>query len=378
MKKREDIYLKLVELYGEQCYICGRNDVPLFIEHLIPQSVGGLSNLSNLRLICAADNTAKSNKHFRETELVNFLLELTIGSRTFRNSKAEILMPDSQLRGDISTERKKGKYWEELLIEVKTMPTFTEQRLKDIIIQLKLYQSKKPNAKIVFAFPGVLPEQDNEAIQKENIEIWDIPYISKTFANEISNSNHSILKAIFSSKNYLAFHDELVNDLNKIRKGKIDWLKYQKHVGKILEYLFGDVLSSPITELSDHFKINRRDFILRNYAELGFWSQIRNRYYADFIVVDAKNYSKKVTKKEILQISNYLKVHGSGLFGLILSRNGGDRSAYYTCREVWAMEKKMILVLDDVDIEKMIMSKYSSNNPEEILRQKIEEFRLSM
>lgn len=29
------------------------------------------------------------------------------------------------------------------------------------------------------------------------------------------------------------------------------------------------------------------------------------------IVVDAKNYSQRVTKKEVLQIVNYLKYHGT-------------------------------------------------------------------
>jgi hypothetical protein len=169
--------------------------------------------------------------------------------------------------------------------------------------------------------------------------------------------------------------------LNGIRTGgkkENEWSRYQKFVRRILEYLFGSQLSSPITEHSDHFGINRRDFILRNYAEIGFWAHLRTRYFADYIVIDAKNYSKKVTKKEVLQIANYLKEHGAGLFGLILSRNGGDNSCYYTCREIWAMEKKLIIVLDDDDLEKMILSKEATGSPEEIIRQKIEQFRLSM
>ncbi len=94
--------------------------------------------------------------------------------------------------------------------------------------------------------------------------------------------------------------------------------------------------------------------------------------------MDAKNYTKKVTKKEVLQIANYLKVHGAGLFGIIISRNGGNTGCYYTCREVWAMDKKLIIVLTDEDIIKMIIAKAANNDPEEIIRQKIEEFRLSM
>jgi hypothetical protein len=61
-----------------------------------------------------------------------------------------------------------------------------------------------------------------------------------------------------------------------------------------------------------------------------------------------------------------------------MSRKGGGTGSYYTCREIWAMDKKMIIVLDDDDLIKMIMAKATSNAPEEIIRQKIEQFRLSM
>jgi 5-methylcytosine-specific restriction endonuclease McrA len=61
---REELYNKLVELYGEKCYMCGRSDVPLEIEHIIPLSAGGTNDITNLRLICPKDNAFKGNKFF--------------------------------------------------------------------------------------------------------------------------------------------------------------------------------------------------------------------------------------------------------------------------------------------------------------------------
>ena len=58
---------------------------------------------------------------------------------------------------------------------------------------------------------------------------------------------------------------------------------------------------------------NRRDFIFPNYCDTGFWAFLRSRYGADYIVADAKNYSQNVSRKDILQMSNYLKAHGAGL-----------------------------------------------------------------
>jgi hypothetical protein len=124
-------------------------------------------------------------------------------------------------------------------------------------------------------------------------------------------------------------------------------------------------------------KINRRDFILPNYSEDDFWAFIRYQYSGDY-VVDAKIYSGKIKKRNVLQISNYLKKHGAGLFGLIICRRGGDNSCVQTLREIWAIDRKLIIVLTDDDIEKVLIEKSSGRNPEIIIRQKIEDFRLAL
>jgi hypothetical protein len=47
-------------------------------------------------------------------------------------------------------------------------------------------------------------------------------------------------------------------------------------------------------------------------------------------------------------------------------------------RELWAVHSKLIIVLTDTDIEQMLLAKASGGQSEEIIRQKIEDFRLSM
>ncbi len=87
----------------------------------------------------------------------------------------------------------------------------------------------------------------------------------------------------------------------------------------------------------------------------------------------------KVKKSEVLQIANYLKSHGAGLFGIIVCRKGGDKSGCeHTLREQWMVHRKLILVLSDDDIKEMLIAKLDGRLPEEIVGQKIEQFRLSM
>lgn len=146
-----------------------------------------------------------------------------------------------------------------------------------------------------------------------------------------------------------------------------------------LNTYFSPPLNKPLPELSDKVKANRRDFIMPNYAAEGFWHYIRDKYSADYIVVDAKNYSRKVKKNDVLQIANYLKPHGVGKFALIFSRNGGDSAGCeHTLREQWMVHEKMIIVLDDNDVEAMLTIVSGGGSADEVISRKIEEFRLSM
>ena len=50
----------LLEKFGRKCVYCGKIDVPLEIEHVIPKSRGGTNNISNLTLACHACNQKKA------------------------------------------------------------------------------------------------------------------------------------------------------------------------------------------------------------------------------------------------------------------------------------------------------------------------------
>ena len=80
----------------------------------------------------------------------------------------------------------------------------------------------------------------------------------------------------------------------------------------------------------------------------------------------------------MLQIANYLKQKGTGLFGLIIARKGTNNSSENTLRDVWIHDQKMIIVLNDVDVEQMILDKKNGEDPAKLILKKIEDFRLSI
>lgn len=316
-----------------------------------------------------------------EHELAYFITWLLEANDDFRNINSDSILDDGH-RADIIVEEKREGNYEPLLIELKASSNFTEKILNRIIKQINSYRgylSSRVNYAI--CFPGLISPEDEIILKKYEIDVWDLNYVQRRFHDQIAlfpfedfvdrfNFISGIKK---DSKN-----KELIEELKNVKAGKKEWYKYQKLVGEILEFLFGDKLSNPIIESSDGPNVNRRDFIFRNYVESGFWNYLRSQYKADFIVIDAKNYKDNIGKGEVIQIANYLKEKGTGLFAIIITRNGENPNSLHTRQSKWLIDNKMIIVLNDDDLEKMILAKISSDDPEEIIKQKIEEFRLSL
>ena len=52
----------LLEKWDRKCAYCGKKDIPLEIEHIVPKSKGGSNRVSNLTLACTDCNQKKGNK----------------------------------------------------------------------------------------------------------------------------------------------------------------------------------------------------------------------------------------------------------------------------------------------------------------------------
>jgi hypothetical protein len=169
---------------------------------------------------------------------------------------------------------------------------------------------------------------------------------------------------------------DLRKRLQQLPPGRDNWFAFQEVVRDILSELLTPPLATPLWERQTENGVNRRDIILPNYAESGFWAFVRAHYEAHYIVVDAKNLVGGVTKAAVLQVANYLEAHGTGLFGIIVCRTASDRAAEVTRREQWAIHRKLIVVLNDEDLHQMLTMRESDLEPAELIRQKIEDFRL--
>lgn len=57
---RKKVRERLVELHGEKCVDCGRDDVQLTLDHIHPISLGGKNEVANCQLLCVPCHTKKT------------------------------------------------------------------------------------------------------------------------------------------------------------------------------------------------------------------------------------------------------------------------------------------------------------------------------
>lgn len=283
-----------------------------------------------------------------------------------------------------------------ILVQVKLETPQTVPRLRDAAEELAQHRVTYTEQQVnynapgaLLVFPGVLAQSRMSLLRGDEIDIWDGNRLTAA-AHELGVTPPSYVVAdedsgvVYSAgprehdERWLSFEESatLPERLSFLGRGKKHWRAYEEFCEELLSYLFVPPLSQAITQRSDQHGVNRRDFILPNYATFGFWRFMRNHYDADFVVAEAKNLATAPGKNEALQVANYLSPRGTGLFGLILAREAMDNTALWVCREQWATNGKMIIGLDDGDVLQMIKTKAAGGEPADMIRQKIEDFRL--
>ena len=373
----------LLKQRGNRCQSCGISDGALEIAHIVPIGNGGVYELRNIALLCRACHQLLQTYRPTWFEFERFLSDILERSPKFAgvafgNELKSIkgMRPGTDMT---STRLKDGKR-ETVMIEAKISPSLRKGQVQDVIHRFGQYRDAVPIDVAALAFPGRLIDDDHAALEEASIEVWDIDYVAETFAKEIDALPFSGLKQLYL----------LVPDSTSCRQADIlsmrlrnclpgaEWVAYQKLIRNIFELLFVPPLMPPIDELFDASRANRRDIILPNYATDGFWKFMRETYNAHYIVVDPKNWKDKIKKSKALQLANYLKPHGTGMFGIIVTRKGATAGCRQTIREQWGFQRKMILIFTDEDIQRMLRFAGSNNKPEDFIAETIQAFRLSM
>lgn len=200
---------------------------------------------------------------------------------------------------------------------------------------------------VALAFSGVLTDQYISFFRSHGIALWDGPRLYEWATAHGMQEDAKRFLGEDSTKGQAARRSgrlrQRLPSLREIPSGQANWAEYQKACSTLLEYLFCPPLERPYTESSTTNKVNRRDIIMANYTNNGFWI---------FCVTSTRLISSSLTLKtclamlargQVLQIANYLSAGGLGLLGLIVTRSALDKTGQFIQREQWLCITKLSL-----------------------------------
>jgi hypothetical protein len=319
----------------------------------------------------------------RGYEFEHFVLEILRRSPEFEFPITAVSPPYGPDGGFDMAAKRSGCM---VLIEVKVTTPQTATRIQGAVAQLEAAADRYAEAhggdrpELILAFPGVLAREKEAMALSARLTIWDGRYLDAE-AHRLGIKAPLYLPTPLRAswdENTAHAHD-LLAQLQVLAPGTDQWMSYENYCEELLNFLFVPPLKTAIPQSRDEQHINRRDFVLPNYVMDGtFWQFMRSHYEAHYIVVEVKNLTGGPGKREILQAANYLNPHGTGLFSIILARHAMNDTAKWICREQWVQHNKLIIGLDDDDVRQMLVTKMADGDPAELIRQKIEDFRLGI
>lgn len=172
----------------------------------------------------------------------------------------------------------------------------------------------------------------------------------------------------------------LEQELKLCKKGKEGFKEYEEICTKILKYLFSNELTLWKSQEKSNKDLYRFDLFCRIKDDNNktFWSIMENYFRSKYIIFDFKNYTEKISQKEIYTTEKYLYLKALRSVAFVITNEGYDKNALWATRGCLREHGKLILLLTNQDLLNMIKKKNEDENPSDYLLIKLDEILLDL
>lgn len=154
--------------------------------------------------------------------------------------------------------------------------------------------------------------------------------------------------------------------------GKAHFSEYEKIGTEIIKILFPAELGEPRVQSRTDDGVERRDLISRNNRTTRFFQRIADRFDADFIIWDFKNYGEPINGDVVTEVSTYSNP-ALGKFCVVVARKGGELSAHKAQVRRFRTEGRAVLVISDDNLLEMVQRKEQAQAPEDVMEDLLDE-----
>lgn len=171
---------------------------------------------------------------------------------------------------------------------------------------------------------------------------------------------------------------QLCSELRSLKAGAKTWTAYEKLCETILKYLFSSDLHGWHRQMRTEDGFNRFDYVCRIRPRSEFWHFVVNHLNSRYVLFEFKNYAKRIRQGQILTTEKYLLERGLRRVGIIVCRSGNNEGAEAMRKGAMREHGKLILVISDEDVCKMLHMKQSGEDPSDMLFEIADDFLLKL
>jgi hypothetical protein len=219
------------------------------------------------------------------------------------------------------------------------------------------------------------------AVGNSRIRVWD-----RSILNKLIHQYLPLLESYFSD--YSSVISTLSQELTQVEADNLEkfsrkldncpfgqkyFSEYEKIVTEIWQYLFSPTLGEPKSQRRTFDGVQRRDVLFKNNRSTKFFQRLFEKFSADFIIVDAKNYEDPISSDVIDSVAKYAN-KALGRFITIVSRQGAEQATEAARVRIYRDEDTLVLVLSDTQILEMVARKGRGESPEDLIEDVLDEF----
>lgn len=218
--------------------------------------------------------------------------------------------------------------------------------------------------------------QDNEALKSELLSILDFS------VNDILPKEPST--QIFNQQREPLDTPKIQGELLKERISNWDNsngnTQYEDLCYETLNYLFDNELSLWHRQQTSNSELYRFDLIckIKDGDVSGLWSTIFQCFNSKYIIFEFKNYTDKITQKEIYTTDKYLYLKALRGVAILVSCKGASTNANRAIRGTLRENGKLILSISNLDLLEMIDIKLNKGIPADYLYSKFDELLIDL
>jgi hypothetical protein len=213
------------------------------------------------------------------------------------------------------------------------------------------------------------PVRDNIGITRSALISDELEFKNHAYTSRLQEYGSGIDETLHVDSSLPLPGKVLCSKLKAVSRGQRHSKAFEEKCIDAIKYIFKDDLGNWSPQKKTYDGIHRYDIISRNISEHDFFVALLSDHRARYIIFEFKNYSKKITQKEIFSTEKYLYTQAMRSTAIIVSTLGVDVNARRVMHGAFRESGKLILSLTVDNICSMLHMRDQGEDPYVLLHE---------